>query len=118
MSIQPTHPPRATAADLALAFVTVARVLDSHGIAPWSMHVNQGDLKCEVYVSRDEFTRLVPDVDGAALVVNGEFMHLNGTVEGVAVEFYADAEDADRIAASLASEDRFFRTHLRTVATS
>jgi hypothetical protein len=117
MSTNPTPIP-ASGPDLLASLAVGVRLMDSHGIAPWSLHINRGERKVESYVARDELDRLVPDVDGARVVVTGMFVHLNGSVDGVPVEFYADAEDADLIGASLERSNVHFMRNPRKAAQS
>jgi hypothetical protein len=95
------QPAPASGPDLLASLAVGVRLMNSHGVAPWSLYINRDSRAAESYIERVELDRLVPHVDGARVVVNGMFVHLNGSVDGVPVEFYADAEDADLIGASL-----------------
>jgi hypothetical protein len=46
------------------------------------------------------------------------FVHLNGSVDGVPVEFYADAEEGDLIGASLERQNVHFMRNPRKAAQS
>jgi hypothetical protein len=117
MSTNP-NPIPASGPDLLASLAVGVRLMDSHGIAPWSLQINRGERKVEASIARDELDRLVPHVDGARVVVNGMFVHLNGSVDGVPVEFYANAEDADLIGASLDRQNLRLMRRTRTVTTT
>jgi hypothetical protein len=112
------QPAPASGPDMLASLAVGVRLMDSHGIAPRSLHINRAERKAESYIARHELARLVPHVNGARVVVNGMFVHLNGSVDGVPVEFYADAEDADLIGASLDRQNVRYMNDPRKAAQS
>jgi hypothetical protein len=63
MSIEPAigstaQPAPASGPDLLASLAVGVRLMDSHGIAPWSLHINRGERKVEAYIARaDEIER-------------------------------------------------------------